>query len=544
MPKLDWIGKDKVISHHLDVPVRVLNHKYGFRANSTDTSETNSGNMIIHGDNLEALKALLPKYEGQVSCIYIDPPYNTGNENWVYNDNVNDPKIKKWLGDVVGPEGEDLCRHDKWLCMMYPRLQLLSKLLSEQGIIFISIDSNELFNLKSICDEIFGSINYVELFSWHKTYSPSNLSHTTKKCIEYILCYAKNIQSVNRFKGLLKVNEADNPLLKKGNADKILRFPKDKILGTFRGEHNFLPGDYGTSVNKIRLIEPVHYKDGIFNDDVVLEGPFIWTQSTLLAKIAEGTSITFKTPTFAPRYDKKEYLPEVPRNLIDKDDCVGTTEEGGIVLKSIFGKAVFDYPKPPSLIQYLVNFVTLPGSVVLDAFAGSGTTGHAILNLNKEDNGDRKFILCEMCEYAEPVTAERIRRVINGYGEGANITAGTGGSFDFYELGETFFTEDGLLNENIPEEKIREYIYYTETRQPLVRPREGNSFLLDTFNNTGFYFYFKPNEVTTFGPDTLKIVTEKADSYVVYADKCTLSEDYMLKHNIVFKKIPRDIKQF
>lgn len=157
MPTLHWIGKDKVINHHQDVPFRLLDHQYGALADGTQTTEpTGSGNQIIHGDNLEALKALLPQYEGRVKCIYIDPPYNTGNEGWVYNDNVNDPKIKKWLSQVVGKEGEDLSRHDKWLCMMYPRLKLLHKLLAEDGAIFISIDDTELYNLKSICDEIMG----------------------------------------------------------------------------------------------------------------------------------------------------------------------------------------------------------------------------------------------------------------------------------------------------------------------------------------------------------------------------------------------------
>lgn len=149
MPTLEWIGKEKVINHHQDVPFRLLEKKYTYNAESSE-------NMIIHGDNLLALKSLLPQYEGRVDCIYIDPPYNTGSEKWVYNDNVNDPRIKKWLGEVVGTEGEDLSRHDKWLCMMYPRLKLLYKLLSEQGVIFISIDDNELANLRLIGDEIFG----------------------------------------------------------------------------------------------------------------------------------------------------------------------------------------------------------------------------------------------------------------------------------------------------------------------------------------------------------------------------------------------------
>lgn len=150
MPTLEWIGKDKVVNHHMEVPYRVLEERYTYNAETSD-------NMIIWGDNLEALKALLPRYEGRIKCIYIDPPYNTGEEGWVYNDNVNDPRIKKWLGEVVGREGEDLSRHDKWLCMMYPRLRLLQKLLSNDGIIAVSIDDNEVFNLGLIMNEIFGA---------------------------------------------------------------------------------------------------------------------------------------------------------------------------------------------------------------------------------------------------------------------------------------------------------------------------------------------------------------------------------------------------
>ena len=174
MPTLEWIGKEKVINHHQEVPFRVLDRQYSFDENGQHAEDNGSENMIIHGDNLEALKALLPRFEGQVKCIYIDPPYNTGNENWVYNDNVNDPKIKKWLGEVVGKEGEDLTRHDKWLCMMYPRLKLLQKLLAEDGAIFISIDDNEQANLKLICDEIFGASNFITTIIWHKNYAPKS----------------------------------------------------------------------------------------------------------------------------------------------------------------------------------------------------------------------------------------------------------------------------------------------------------------------------------------------------------------------------------
>lgn len=209
MPTLEWIGKEKVINHHQEVPFRVLERQYSFDENGQTAEDNGSENMIIRGDNLEALKALLPRYEGLVKCIYIDPPYNTGNEGWVYNDNVNDPKIKKWLGEVVGKEGEDLTRHDKWLCMMYPRLKLLHKLLAEEGVIFISIDDNEQANLKLICDEIFGPQNFIAAFVWKSRAKPSNTGNAKYKPqndAEYIFCYKRreNPQFVEVASGKLR----------------------------------------------------------------------------------------------------------------------------------------------------------------------------------------------------------------------------------------------------------------------------------------------------------------------------------------------------
>ena len=223
MPTLEWIGKEKVINHHQEVPFRVLDRQYSFDENGQHVEEkvncaegaretalghNGSENMIIHGDNLEALKALLPRYEGRVKCIYIDPPYNTGNENWVYNDNVNDPKIKKWLGEVVGKEGEDLSRHDKWLCMMYPRLKLLQKLLADNGAIFISIDDTEYANLKLICDEIFGKNNFVATTVWQKRTSPDARKRISDGH-EYVLIYASSYEQINNAFNLLALDEED-----------------------------------------------------------------------------------------------------------------------------------------------------------------------------------------------------------------------------------------------------------------------------------------------------------------------------------------------
>ncbi|MCC6600224.1 MAG: site-specific DNA-methyltransferase [Crocinitomicaceae bacterium] len=561
MPTLHWIGKDKVINHHMEVPFKVLEHSYGFDNGTQTDQETKSGNKIIHGDNLEALKALLPEYEGRIKCIYIDPPYNTGNEGWVYNDNVNDPKIKKWLGQVVGKESEDLSRHDKWLCMMYPRLKLLHKLLSEDGAIFISIDDIELSNLKLIMDEIFGTGSFIEYFSWYKTYSPSNLSYKSKKCLEYVLCYEKK-RNNKRYKGLYKVNEADNPLIKSNNQIKTLRFPKESLESTMTEDIFFEAGKYGTKVNEVVLKNDVWFRNGKFQDNLILESKFIWTQENLESEIQKKTKIIFKGKSLAPRYDKANYDPEVPRNLMDGNDYVGTTEEGGIILKEIFGKKIFDYPKTPTLIQYLINFISDENSLILDSFAGSGTTAHAVLNLNKKDGGKRKFICIEMEDYAETITAERINRVIKGYGSAGSPQAeGTGGGFDFYELGQPLFLEDGSLNELVGVKKIRQYVYYTETKQnlqltnnelrlnetgkqnPKSKIQNPQSYL-GTHNDTAYYFHYQQDEVTTLDHAFLATMKTKAGQYVIYADNCLLTKDFMTKHNIIFKKIPRDITKF
>lgn len=544
MPTLTWIGKDKVVNHHQEVPYRVLEHKYGFRAEDEgDRTPTGSGNKIIHGDNLEALKSLLPEYEGRVKCIYIDPPYNTGNEKWVYNDNVNDPKIKKWLGEVVGKQGEDLSRHDKWLCMMYPRLKLLHKLLADNGAIFISIDDNELANLKLLCDEIFGLNNFIGQWHWFKSATPPNLSYKIKKNIEYVLCYEKQKNST-KYRGVQKVSGSDDPMTKPQNSSKILKFPAGSIH--IKGTDRTIPaGIYGTDKFPNKLLNDLLVINGTNANEVEFENKFIWLQEKLENELAQNTIINCSN-RLVLSYKKQEYDPEVPPNLIDSEVGVNTTEEAGKVLSAIFdGKNVFDYPKDVSLIEYIINFLCSPDDIILDSFAGSGTTAHAVLNLNKKDGGNRKFILVEMEDYAENITAERVRRVMRGYGEGKNAVAGTGGAFDYYELGEPMFDKEKNLNEAVGEEKIREYIYYTETKQHLERERtEAAKYLLDIYNATGYYFYYERDRLTTLSIDTLHIVAERAEQYVIYADVCTVSPQVLAAQNITFKKIPRDIKRF
>lgn len=541
MPTLNWIGKDSVVKHHNDVPFRTLDKQYTFSSvRSEQSADIKSDNKIIHGDNLEALKALLPEYEGRIKCIYIDPPYNTGNENWVYNDNVNSPKIQKWLGQVVGKEAEDLSRHDKWLCMMYPRLSLLRQLLSDDGAIFISIDDNEQANLKLICDEIFGAGNFVGVWYWYRSATPPNLSYKIKKNLEYVLAYEKNKSSI-KYRGIQKSSKSDDPITKPQNTFKILTFASNTINFKNVEDGVIKAGTYGTSKFPNKLLNDIEIKDGKNVNDVSFENRFIWVQETLNEQIANGTIINC-SKQLVLSYKKNNYAPEVPPNLIDESVGVTTTEESGKLVDSIFGAKVFDFPKPPSLIEYIVNFLCDKSSIILDSFAGSGTTAHAVLNLNKQDGGNRKFILVEMEDYAESITAERVRRVINGYGDGKNAVEGTGGSFSYYELGEPIMIGD-YINENQPVEKIKEYIWYSETHVPYCGD-EDDKYYLGNHNGAGYYFYYEKGRITTLSYDTLDIVEKRAEQYIIYADQCLIDKEDLLAKNIVFKKIPRDIRKF
>jgi len=520
MPTLQWIGKEKVVSHHLDVPFRVLDPQY--------TYGSDDGNMIIRGDNLHALKALLPQYEGRVKCIYIDPPYNTGNEVWVYNDNVNDPKIRRWLGEVVGREGEDLSRHDKWLCMMYPRLRLLQQLLAEDGAIFISIDDNEQANLKLICDDIFGAKNFVAMFAWEKRTNRENRKQVSSRH-EHILCYGKNLVGKRILKQL--------PMTPKALAD--YKNPDNDPRGLWKSEPVIAQAGHGTKSQFYTLIAPNGKQHK-------LESGCCWrfSEEAIKREIAEGRIWFGKNGNGVPR--KKTYLNEkdrglTPESIIFAED-VGTTEVAKNRIKELFeGIAVFETPKPVDLIVHLAKMTTAPGSIILDSFAGSGTTAHAVLNLNKRDGGNRRFILVEMEDYAEQITAERVRRVIDGYGEGKNAIEGTGGGFAFYELGEALLTEDKQINENVALEKIRAYVYFTETASSLPEPSEAEPYLLGVHTDTAYYFYYEKQAVTTLDHAFLRGIQTEAGRYLIYADLCALSDKELTDYGITFKKIPRDI---
>ena len=552
MPTLEWIGKSKVINHHQDVPFRVLERKYSFDENGQHNEDNGSENMIIRGDNLEALKALLPRYEGRVKCIYIDPPYNTGNEGWVYNDNVNDPKIKKWLGAVVGKEGEDLTRHDKWLCMMYPRLKLLQKLLADDGVIFVSLDFHEQPVMRLIMDEIFGASNYVSEIACVNKPSGRSDDKYIATAHESIIVYRKSpLLTLGGFEPEEKITKRYNKrdtdgrlyreedLRKRGTHDERTDRPNLFYPFFFNQETGELVvgnNDEETPDGFIR-IEPMKSKD--------VQGTWRWGQDTAIAQK------TYIHPRYMPNKQQWslfewEYLDErgaaKPTTLWDFKDV--NSERGTEVFIKYLGfkKEDFPNPKPVGTIQRILQIATAGDDIILDSFAGSGTTAHAVLNMNKADGGHRKFILVEMMDYADRITAERVKRVIRGHGEGKNAVEGTGGNFNFYDLGEPLLVGD-CLNEAVAPEKIWEYIWFMETKQPYAPPSGGNPYYLGQHNDTGYYFYYEPQRVTVLDYAFLSTITEKADGTVIYADRCSISEDKLAKMGVTFKKIPRDISR-
>lgn len=537
MPTLEWIGKDKVVNHHQEVPYRVLERQYSYDEAGQHAEDNGSENMIIHGDNLEALKALLPRYEGKVKCIYIDPPYNTGNEGWVYNDNVNDPKIKKWLGEVVGKEGEDLSRHDKWLCMMYPRLKLLQRLLAKDGIIFVSIDDNEESNLKAICAEIFGARNYITSFIWRKVDSPNDNKVAITPDHEYVIAYAKNIDAIS----LLQMPAPD--IVKAyGQVDTDGRRYRDRLLK--KNGKNSLRRDRPT------MFFPIIAPDGteVFPvHDNGEEARWAMGKDGVAKQIAAGTLVWKKrmrngVECWEPY--TREYAPDTPtRPYPSIWSDLPTMRQAKAVLRNVFQTTdLFDTPKPSELIERILYMLGDINALVLDSFAGSGTTAHAVLNMNKVDGGNRKFILVEMMDYAESITAERIKRVIDGYGEGKKAVEGTGGNFSYYELGPVLLLLDGNLNEEVGPQKIREYVYYMETKEPLPAEQPTDEpYFMGLCRNTAYYFYYERKSVTTLDHAFLATIQTKAEGYTIYADLCAIPQETLRKHNITFKKIPRDI---
>ena len=575
MPTLDFKGKSFVYAHHLSVPFRelVIDAKKSLPAKGQEPALDD--NLIIHGDNLHALKALLPVYAGKVDCIYIDPPYNTGNEGWCYNDNVRSPLMREWLKKSANPvEKEDLERHDKWLSMMWPRLKLMQELLADDGVIFVSIDDNELHRLRELMDEIFNETHFVGTFVWKRRASSALADKLVSVDHEYVLTYHGG--AMESFAGVAKTFGAYSNPDNDPNGDWTLG---DLTVGMTKEQR---PNQF------YDLIDPKTGRRFKANPNRV----WAFIPDTMATEIAEGRVVfpeKLESRPMVRRYKKnlKSDVNPISTWIRSFSDIVledgisplysGLTSEGGKLLQDIFGTVPFNYSKPPSLIQSLLAQVMPKDGIVLDSFAGSGTTAHSVLALNKKDGGNRKFILVETEDYADKLTAERVRRVIQGYKfdgmqreellreplnwtklqkadelvenaksiekfEGSRFdkvtktvengalvvtgekkftekTEGLGGSFTFVTLGPEM-TLDKLLTDGLPAfEALAKYVFFTATGRTLsdVPKRKANS--LGFIGETDVYrvhLHYQPDKTWLQSNDAA--LTEKLVDEMVAAN--------------------------
>ena len=537
MPTLNWIGKEAVVNHHQQVPFHLLKD-----VPDLSCGDPGSGNLIVEGDNLTALKALLPYYAGQVKCIYIDPPYNTGNEGWAYNDNVNSPVIREWLGKVVGKEGETLDRHDRWLCMMYPRLALLREFLREDGAIFISLDDNEIQALRYVMDEIFGANNFISTVIWQKVYSPKNSARHFSEDHDYVAVYSKNADT---WKPNLVPRSEDQDSAYK-NRDNDPRGPWK--TGDLSARNFFSKGTYSITCPSGRVISApptgMYWRVSKDKFEELDRDNRIWWGK-------DGSAI--------PQI--KRFLTEVKQGVVPQTlwfySDVGHTQDAKKELVSVMdfkdSESVFITPKPTRLIERILQIATNPGDLILDSFAGSGTTGHAVLKMNAAapDALSRRFIMVEMDEkIAQEITKERVRRVAEGYTDAkGEEVPGLGGGFRFCQLGDPLFDETGAIRSSVKFAELARHVYFTETGEPLPRERVPNSPFLGECRGVGIYLLFNGilgDKSASGGNMLTRAVLAKLPPFdgpkVIYCTGCLLGRDRLATEQIVIRQTPYEIK--
>ena len=569
MSTLEWIGKKAVINHYNEVPFHLLKE-----VPDLSIGEPGSGNLLVEGDNLLALKALLPYYNSQVKCIYIDPPYNTGMDErgkdgkrtgWMYSDNVNSPEIRDWLDKVVGEEVEDLSRHDKWLCMMYPRLSLLWRFLRKDGVIFASIDEVELANMRFLLDEIFGIRNRVGTIVW-KNATDNNPTNIVIEH-EYVLCYAKNKQSLPKeWKSASlavkeRLLEIGDEFIQKYNAqaerqaeytkwfrrNKEFLWPFDRYKfiddgGIYTGSqsvHN--PGKEGYRYD---VIHPRNGKPCMqpmmgyrFPKETMDE---LLAQNRVIFGEDEAKIVELKVYV-------RDYRAKLA-SLFELDGRVGTNE-----IKELFpeSKRPFDFPKPTGSIEELLSFTTNGDDIVLDSFAGSGTTGHAVLKLNRADNHRRRFILIEMkSDIARGITAKRLLRVAHGYtnAKGEKVE-GLGGGFRYCKLGTACFDEYGRINTEVTFVDLARHVFFSETGEPLPKQAEVDNPLIGIYKDIAVYLLYNgilKDKQLEGGNVLTQAVLNRLPKHngpkVIYGTACRFSPARLKRENIVFKQIPYEIR--
>ncbi|MGN6725533.1 MAG: site-specific DNA-methyltransferase [Tepidisphaeraceae bacterium] len=532
MPTLNFKGKAVIETYHHTVPHHRLEFDEKLSLLPKGQKPALDGNLIIEGDNLLALKALLPTHAGKVKCVYIDPPYNTGNEGWVYNDNLTQPQFKEWIGKTVGKEGEDTTRHDKWCCMMYPRITLLRELLRDDGIMFVSIGVDELGALMELMSEIFlTELNRLAVFAWKSRAKPSNYGDAKTKpqpVAEFIVAYAKNADKAKFFRIASGEDRSYPHKTKEGRSYRL-----QTILKSNRGENEretmrFPIAGYTPPPDQ-------RWQGGKrFIQDLYESGYIEFVDGTPFRRYYEDEEEDEHDPLYA-------FLPP---------DWTGTAESGKEELNRILGNQHgFDTVKPTPLLKRLIQATTKDDDIILDSYAGTGTTGHAALLANALDEGRRRFVLVQMkhdtkeqggahVNICETITRERLDRAIKGYkvqgSRSKEKIDPLGGSFTYVTVGDPLFGEYRDMGEKLPSFKeIAKYVFYTETSQEidLKQVDEKTGFIGSTraAGGTSYYLFYTPNRETDreLSSETLKALlkADKNKSWVIYCEKVWLHAD-------------------
>lgn len=573
MPTLDWIGKRAVLHHHRRIPLHLLKPDKEHSVGDSDAE-----NLIVQADNLLALKALLPYYERSVKCIYIDPPYNTGEEKWVYNDNVNAPEIREWLNKVVGKEAEDLSRHDKWLCMMYPRLQLLKRFLTDDGVIFVSIDDNELANLLLVMREVFGPQNEIASIVWEKGKKGDSTFFSVTH--EYIVAFARN-------KGLLKSKLTASKTKwrrRKAGVDEVLA-KYDEVRTRLGADHDAIRKEMMAWFKGLPKGHPAkkqkHYN---WSDDRGLyfpdnfHGPddgrenrprydiphpttgqpcakprtgWRWEEETTLAALAEQPPRIHFGKTHKTIPNIKKYLFEVDEeafpSVFYKDGRAATKH-----LEELLGEDAFDFPKDHVVLSDLIGLVAGKKDLILDSFGGSGTTAEAVMSLNRADRGSRRYILVEMDpDIATRITSRRVREVIakeRALRDPNDASAAAPLGFQFCRLGLPLFDESGGIRDGVRFNDLAAHVFFSDTGTPLAA-RNGKSPLLGVHNGVGVYLLFngilgdlRPEGGNVLTSAVLAALPPHDGPKVIYAERCTVSDARLARERVTFKQTPYEIK--
>ncbi|MEQ8704917.1 MAG: site-specific DNA-methyltransferase [Phaeodactylibacter sp.] len=551
MPTLQFKGKNIIWNHHLSVPYHSMDE-----VDDLHYQPEKGQHQIIEGDNLVALKAMLPKYAGEVKCIYIDPPYNTGNEEWVYSDKVNSPLIRDWLNKIVSKD--DLTKHDKWLCMMAPRLKMLRELLSEDGLIFISIDDYEIHNLRSICNEIFDEENLIANFTWR---TDGNFDNQAKIKInhEYVLCYAFD-KSKFEFPEIIDPNVLeDSKLFNDDIVNTIVKNGPKNPISSITLPKGF-PANFENGIIEKRQNKWPHFKEKAEIENYKLKSPVEvssgWSSKRLfelyLGNNLQGVLDTkgqitefYLTENGAIEARKKR---EINSHVISSLVNLGSTQAMSAELKEM--AIDFDYPKPTSLIKYLLQVLKDKNCVILDSFAGSGTTMHAVMQLNKEDGGNRQCIMVQMPENSESepdknvcrdITRQRVKLAIEKHG----FSSG----FKYLRVGSPIDPET-MLDGDLPTyQQFAEYVYYLATGGHLADKTkvDASKHFVGIEGGQAVYLIYEQDMDKL---SRLALTLQIAESIVkhspgkrrvVFAPSCFLDEEYMTAMQIEFVSVPYNL---